>query len=346
MVRNILTLLASLALTFLALEGVYRGYQAVTYGRPFFAGAAANGNDPTGAAVVGHPLLHYVPNPALPDVDENYFRTTGAPPSAAVRVVGLGGSTTFDSGVSAEDSYLLLLQQQLRRGGVDAQVVNGGAISYRLAHVTARYVHQVRQMLRPGDWLVIDVGYNDTLLYAGRVSPERAYGDFMKVMDAQPGFWRNFRILNWMRARLDAVLCLQAGEGWFDGHLNSAAFRGHCGPVPALSVDRAAAQRYLDNLRFLIRMAQQDGVRPILLIQDYNPALERTFVPVLEPMRRHFANVGRSAGAIVIDTRTYTGGRPALFVDQIHMNRQGNQLRAAAVAEAIGRERQAVSPSR
>ena len=336
--RNLLLGVAATLLTLLILEVGLRAYQYFARGTPF-AVIRSNGADPTAAAIRGHPLLHYVPNPELPDVDENYFRNTGSPQQAGLRIAALGGSTTYDVSVPAEHSYPYLLREALERRGVAVQVLNGGAPGYQLAHVTSRYVHQVRHMLRPGDWLLIDVGYNDTYLHAGVTSPERAHGDWLRVVREDDTLWRQIRIANWVRARVDMLLCEYGMEAWFAGTLNTAAFRGQwrlCTPQPGLAPNARAIARYANDLQFLIRMAQMDGIRPVLLLQDYDPSrMQRALASVIEPVRVELARAATSAGASVLDMRGITHSRSEYFADELHMNARGNALRAAAIAAFI-----------
>jgi lysophospholipase L1-like esterase len=347
--KNMLLALAAALLTLLALETGVRAYGYFVRGTPFMV-IGSNGADPTAAAIRGHPLFHYVPNPELPDVDEDFFRDTGSPPQqAGLRVAALGGSTTYDISVPAEGSYPFLLREALARRGMPARVLNGGAPGYQLAHVTSRYVHQVRHMLRPGDWLLIDVGFNDTYLHAGQASAERGFADFLKVIDDEDTIWRKIRIANWVRARLDMLLCANGFDAWFAGNLNTAAFRGQwllCKPQSGLAPDRRAVARYADDLTFLIRMAQADGVRPVLLLQDYVPErTQKTLLPVLEPVRGELARAAAGAGAAVLDMRRVTASRPELFADGLHMNRRGNEMRAEALAELIRTLSRASAPS-
>ena len=141
-------------------EVSYRVYQYFTYDRPIFSGSNDR-YDPFASPVIGHALLHYVPNPKLPDVTPDFFRATPEIERPVLRVVALGGSSTFGTSVLADENYPSQLQQLLAQSGVRVKVHNAGVPGWRLVHHMARYFFQIREMLRSGDVVLLYIGAND-----------------------------------------------------------------------------------------------------------------------------------------------------------------------------------------
>ncbi len=106
-------------------EVSYRVYQYFTYDRPIFSGSNDR-YDPFASPVIGHALLHYVPNPKLPDVTPDFFRATPEIERPVLRVVALGGSSTLGTSVLADENYPSQLQQLLAQSGVRVKVHNAG----------------------------------------------------------------------------------------------------------------------------------------------------------------------------------------------------------------------------
>ena len=95
------------------------------------------------------------------------------------RIVCLGGSTTFGAYLEAEEAWPRLLEDTLRREGLDVEVVNAGVAWYTSAHSLVNYVLQMRYF-NP-DVVVVMHAVND--LYRsfhkpGELPCERDYGSY------------------------------------------------------------------------------------------------------------------------------------------------------------------------
>jgi len=84
-------------------------------------------------------------------------------PSGALRVVCLGGSTTFGYNLRDSETYPQRLQERLRQleGQSQSQVLNAGAIGYSIGHV-AKWAERIVPALKP-DVVIIYSGVNEVL---------------------------------------------------------------------------------------------------------------------------------------------------------------------------------------
>lgn len=112
----------------------------------------------------GLPYVGYVPHPAFPEHNALGYRgpeITLPKPEGVFRIVALGGSTTYSTATSAEESYPAQLQRTLREeyGYPNVEVINGGIPGYTSWDTLVNYLLRVVE-LQP-DMLIIYDGIND-----------------------------------------------------------------------------------------------------------------------------------------------------------------------------------------
>lgn len=220
---GIFSISISIIMVLLTGEFSYRLYQYFTYDRPIFRGSIVE-YDPYASPVIGHAILHYVPNPKLPDVTPDFFRATPEIREPYLRIAALGGSSTFGTAVLADDSYPAQLQRLLSESGVRVKVLNGGVPGWRLVHHMARYVFQIREILRPGDVVLLNIGANDIRGILGDETSKFAFSRILRPYESRSEFWAEWRFLSWIRTRADMLACSFGIRPIFGSHLNNRAF--------------------------------------------------------------------------------------------------------------------------
>ena len=64
-------------------------------------------------------------------------------PEKTIRILGLGDSVTFGSGVFLEETYLYRLEQLLQQQGINAEVIKSGVNSYKVDQEYTYYIEEV-----------------------------------------------------------------------------------------------------------------------------------------------------------------------------------------------------------
>jgi lysophospholipase L1-like esterase len=114
--------------------------------------------------------------------------TTRAKPPGLLRIVGLGDSFTFGIGVRAEDTFLAVLDANLRaHGEKSVEVLNLGVMGFDTPHEVALLRHLGLQL--DPDLVVLCFFLNDT---QGGATHEL----FNLPQDSEPPLWRRLRLLD------------------------------------------------------------------------------------------------------------------------------------------------------
>ena len=105
-------------------------------------------------------LTNFKHNPASLKNNEYGWRYGGGPKKSSVRILCLGGSTTFSSNASTGDlSYPGQMERYLREKGYDVEVVNGGMVFY--SSVEALNTLNFRGVYLEPDIIIFHTGLND-----------------------------------------------------------------------------------------------------------------------------------------------------------------------------------------
>jgi lysophospholipase L1-like esterase len=292
---------------------------------------------------VSDPDLIYRLNPANPETPGS-FRATAPGPRAVgrVRIVCLGGSTTYGHGVRPRDAWPAVLERVLEDEGIPAEVINGGVPGYGSRQILLRYRRDIAR-LRP-DVVLFYEGWNRT---GALVDP----AGWVPLATPRPDAALGQRAGTWIA---DHSLILQ--ESIAGSWTRTQAGEWSMDPYPDVFVSDVTA---------LAREVQADGHRALLIVYpalyhagmsvaemaEYAPLLwdAETGRPydyrpemLMELERKHAAlrQVAAATGAAFIDAhqafRDVRGAaRRSLFLDAQHLSAPGNRRLAGILAERL-----------
>jgi lysophospholipase L1-like esterase len=244
-------------------------------------------------------------------------------PAGRYRIACLGGSTTYDDAVGDADTYPVKLEQFLRaaRPQLDIEVVNCGVPSYTSAESLANLAFRVLD-LQP-DAIVLYEGINDW-----RVRPYRnfdgAYFHYRKVWDGSARSWQ------------------AGGDGEMAGGINPLIQY----PMPEGNGDGAENARrngpwaFQRNLQSMCGIAKAHGVKVVLVsnvIDDNNEYVrkEPSFVRGIAEHNGVVRDVAAEQGALFVDLAAVYPRDEQLFVDPVHNNPRGSEIKARLIADAL-----------
>lgn len=263
------------------------------------------------------------------------------------RIVCLGGSTTYGTGVSDNaDAYPAQLERLLNerseseRAGV-YEVLNLGVGGYTSLEVL-RLLETEALALEP-DAVLIQVAINDVgpRLYPGFVCD---YSHFRKPMRPLPDGPVG-------RALVHSRFALVTG--WALGIFEPLTLQARTQrPLPPVSeaiahFERSDAACFVRNMRDAVARCQAAGVDVYLLTEAYvdfpppagaDEAAVRLESLYKDGLRQHNAalmEIAADTGAGLIDLYRLMPGDRAFYTDPIHANEAGNEAKAAIIAEEL-----------
>lgn len=245
-------------------------------------------------------------------------------PEGTLRVVCLGGSTTFSDLVNDDETYPLLLERALReaRPGRAIEVVNAGVPSYTAAESLANLTYRCLE-LEP-DVVVVYHAANDTRP-RGYTNFEPSYAHYRKPWDG------GFHALYAGEGEFGGINALiQHTEGWVDP-ADVAARRE--------AVRAAGSEAFRRHLTSLCGVAKAHGIVPVLVTFAANPdpSLPGADAVMIEAIAEHndvIERVARTQGAAVIDLDGALS-RDGTFGDPVHLNAHGQRAKARIIAEGL-----------
>ena len=287
------------------------------------------------------PDLIYRLNPTNPDSPGSFRgKEPGRRRPGCVRIVCIGGSTTYGHGLGANDTWPAALQRALREKGIAADVINAGVPGYGSHQSLLRYRRDIAS-LEP-DLLLIYEGWNRT---GALVDP----AGFVPYATPRPSAsWG--RRMSSLLARHSLVL-----QTW----MTREKWRRQKGPANRWSADRYH-EVFVSDVTTLVHDAQSRGQTPVLILYPalyhagMSPAEAKRFSALLwdvqsyrpemlaELDRKHAAlrQVALSTGSLAIDAQkafaTADGAeRRALFLDDEHLSAAGSRRLAATLCERL-----------
>jgi lysophospholipase L1-like esterase len=264
------------------------------------------------------------------------FRGAEFPPKgSAVRIVAIGGSTTYGVDVSDTETWPALLQQKL---GAGYEVLNLGVAG----HGTAEHLYMmgaVTSRLRP-DIVVLHLGLNDMhCMHSPQISPvlNKCHSDLLFLSTGQCFVNRIPRL-----ASLHAVVSILQNLG-----LAPRCPRLAEGARDFSTVDAEVVQDFRARTVAIVSAALSMGAHVVVVPQVgfreddlrsgsyrwWTPYLDQNALPAL--MRRFNAELKEVAlklGVTYVSSVDQTPWSDDLFVDVSHLNREGNDKLASLVA--------------
>jgi lysophospholipase L1-like esterase len=299
-----------------------------------------------------HPYFNYVCSPefSFPDGTRPHhpigIRATevslAEKPAGVVRIVALGGSTTY--GVyfrDGADVWTSLVGAGLRVAlPHEVEVINAGVPNYstfEMLGMAAMWLPEFEP-----DLVLVHTGLNDafTVGFPDEGGPDNTAFRFSWTHRAMPRLARSAM----RRSFFFRTLGMQwlSRNGYEVGDMAGAMQR----PIPTPELYRenfkqATGRYFRRNLRTLVALIRSAGAEPVFVEMPLNPAVENTageyFDAVTAAVRRNnqiMSEVGGELDVPVVELFDRMRD-PELFMDAAHMNQHGMLLKGKLVAEAI-----------
>lgn len=267
----------------------------------------------------------------------------GAAPRAhktELRIVCLGGSTTYGHDLPLNDTWPVLLAGELRARGVAAEVINAGTPGYGSRQQLLRYRRDLAAL--DADLVLINEGWNRT----GALSDKDGWVPF-GIARQEDGIATHTLFVI---AKVSMIV-RQA--------LTTLYVRARSEGPPRAPLDPHHEQ-FIDDITSLTREITQRGQRPVLIVYpsllhaDMLPAErdlyaqrlweKRSYHPdmLVELERKHRAlrAIAAATPCAAIDVQARFAGdrgeaRLRWFLDQMHLSAPGNRKMAAIIADAL-----------
>jgi lysophospholipase L1-like esterase len=339
--RFALKLAISLASTLAVVEVALRVWDATHERTPGLVAVRKYGGEPIYSP---HPYLGYVLNPAH---ERNEVNTLGLRGPAiepgrqpgVVRVLCLGGSTTYGAGLRAEQAYPMRLEQHLNAAAPDGlrfEVLNGGVPGY--TSIDSLVNLELRLLALEPDVVLVYHGVNDARLVQARGyrsdyshirAPWRDPRDQVSPLD-------RWLVLRW---RTWAWLTELTGRGFSAMSLENLVFvEGFTDRLlpPEPEVHRAGVEDFVRNLRNIVAVSRAAGAEAGLMTFATRRAEEDTEValqPCINAMNAGILALAAEQDVPLFDVRAAIGGQWELYSDYVHCTADGCDRQARAIAE-------------
>ncbi len=305
------------------------------------------------ARYIAHPYFNYVSNPdfRLQNGDHPHnamglrgpLCCVGERPRQLVRIVAVGGSTTYGMYFQSEKGvWPALLQERLRdRLEARLEVINAGVPNYTTYEMIGFMAMQVPD-LSP-DIVLIHTGLNDafTAGFPDEGGPDNTYFRHAFGYRPPPGWLKEAMTASYLLRVLGLRLFSQGGLV----PLDMTRVIQHLVPPEeqvARNVQAATGKYFRRNLGTLIALCRHIGATPVLVNMPLNPKFESGqnlyYAAVAEAVQRN-NRIGQELAELkqVMYVDLYSEVRdPKLFLDAAHMNRAGMQLKATLITGQLG----------
>lgn len=306
---------------------------------------------------VPHLWSNFVPNKKRGAVNEHGYRWGGGPKNSAIRILCIGGSTTWGHGVGfGENSYPALMERYLRKKGYDIDVINAGVFYYssmeELTTLSFRGIHE-----KP-DIVLIHSGINDV---EPVLAPAHYRPDYSHWRTVEPkrysqdknmsyrSFWslpswsiRLFYLL-WLRpdGSLMGKTALQsytlpealAGENAV-GRNNIEGFRANLLSMAAVTRANGAEPLFID---FSIQYDHPDNDKNIFagLSSNQKIAAKERWQKAASMIKGAIHEIGRDNNILVLNFSSFSPKPPAAWIDFIHLSLGGNRQKAQFIGDHL-----------
>jgi lysophospholipase L1-like esterase len=351
-----------LALSLLVLLGLLLlaelGLRAWAAWRGIDVAAVLGQSHPEGGLYAPHPFIGYVLRPERGSLENNAQGMRGpevalAKPPGVVRILCLGGSTTYGAGVEPGESYPARLQRLLSAEpappapAVPApavpparrfEVLNCGVPGYTTAE--SLIALELQHLEFQPDALVISHGINDARL----VQAKGFRPDYAHVRR----HWREPELsaLEWWAWRHSAAWALVARTLDFGPksiRIEDLVFVDGYAALyepPEAGVNRAGVAVYVRNIDHMVALARARGLDVLLCtiaLRRYPNATKapaQDYTPTVDAMNAELRAYAQREGVPLVDLAQQLDRRVELYDDQVHMNAQGTAVQAELVLAA------------
>lgn len=255
-------------------------------------------------------------------------------PAGTLRIVCIGGSTTYETGVHDDRlTYPARLQEHLRErhGRPDVEVVNAGVPGYTSTETL------ILVALRVLEWqpdLVLHYD-NTNDVHPRLVAPEHFASDnagYRRPWDDDVRWWDRSLALRW--------LGVQTGFSPRNALVPRTTRAENVSVNPDVALELNDARWFRRNLEALAALCRARGVPLALASWAWCPAkgdlasqphMQRAY----EQHNALLAEVAREQQLLWLDLRPRLPTDPELWYDGMHVNERGAELKAAAFAELL-----------
>lgn len=277
------------------------------------------------------------------------------------RIVCLGGSTTYGTGVADyKKSYPYLLEEELQQLKHDrVEVINAGVPGYGSLELLLNYRLLIKS-LKP-DLLIIYTGVNDIVarlvwppeafradnsgyrlpLYQNRQIPFWEYSSLIRSMLIKAGLTDSHNKL----AQIDPVANTSIAAEFFRELREDLPLYGPLASPGADAILAANGSRYFqENLTELIHLAKAQGTEVILssflfepgFYQNENNNLRLVLEKTIQRSNELLENISVEEELLFLDLAATPGLERAFYQeDGIHFTESGNEFRAFHMARAV-----------
>ncbi len=283
-----------------------------------------------------------------------------------IRIVFLGGSTTFDGNARDGRDWPHLVEQDLRaRGFTSVEVINAATPGHSTWESLGRLYSEI-WMFEP-DYVVVSHAWNDIKYFQRfRLDPQHSL-----LRQARPvpnhgkaGQWRTRNPFKDYTGPLDRLLTfsqlyVRLRTRYWRWRLGKIGLEGLLGLRTPKSYpddyNEWAPRQYELNLRLIVNTTRNIGAKPILLTQprlvnQHNTAEQRDkityryvelshkgLVQAFTDVDKATFNVARLENVDVLDIAGTFSGQSELFLDHVHTTPKGSEAIAAAVSEYLAK---------
>lgn len=307
------------------------------------------------AKLVPMPYINYVPSPQNPEHNALGYRGPDVlipKPEGTFRIVALGGSTTYSSATTSEESYPMQLWQILRDeyAYTHVEVVNAGVSGYTTWEILVNLVFRVLE-LEP-DMIIFYEAVNDTVPREHTSADCYRGYNVLRGLNPARGFWieRDSPLSPSVLHRVIGInLGLMENPLTLDSHFETP--QAGCAADSGDVWERAEANRpvyYERNLRNIIAIAQANGIIPVLSTWVFDPEGDRPEVWTLEIGEHNdiVRALAAEMGAPLYDLAAKFPHDRALWTDDaVHMTALGTHEQARQYAEFLVNEGLIPEPS-
>jgi lysophospholipase L1-like esterase len=294
-----------------------------------------------------HPFDPYLQHPP-PEFDVSELEK----PEDTIRILTLGGSTTKNGHLPAEDRYPAVLEKLLRSAHPEMkiEVFNGGQDTFTTKHSLINYVTNMKDW-KP-DIVIIMHGIND--LYRSCLDPDYTMGDYNRL-------WSHFYGSSVKAAKprsfIEELFLKPLLSKWYAAYLQIEEDR-------PLDQYRSLPdfKRYLTSL---VSYLKHDGVKVILMTEPYlykdamteDEKLELIFGKMfckkqiywigyaypspgslkeaMDAFNKAAIEVAKEQGVAYIDLERLIPKNTDYFIDDVHYTKLGSEKAAEFAAESI-----------
>ncbi len=307
-----------------------------------------------------HPFIGYTLRPGIErwGINEDGFRgpsVTRRKDPGVFRIVCLGGSTTYNPNVSADETWSAELEALLnasdRTGAIERyEVVNAGVPGYTTVESLINF--SLRMVEYEPDAVLVYHAMNDARLiqldgFLPDYSHVRTSWQFPSTSGLELALLRHSRIFHALfgkRYRDPAKLGLH--NLLFKPHGNRPTGPdGLPTPPDRMDVNEQGVDAYVRNLEHIVSVARNHGILPVLTTFASCPVLEKgpsasaSYEPVLAAMNERVAELAAREALPLLDLAPSIHGRAELFVDYVHFNEHGTEAVAREMAKQAREQR-------